>query len=353
MMMYRLLFICLLCLAAACQQPETKEEAPTVPTDPAKRALTDTLKVLNSRIAQNPKDPQLYYVRGKVQFQLGDTVQALADMDRALDLEPENTEYLYGLGELQYIRGKLDKARGYLKRAMDLKTANPQVPYLIGNIYYLEKNYAEAHKWMDLAIEIEDEEPSFYVGKALVYRAQGDVQRAINYGNYALERNRKYIKAADQIADIYLNERLNLKEARRYTYYILEADSTHPRGRFLMGYILLLEAAQMTDAKAQRLAALKAVEQYSIAIKRQPSYTEAWYQRAWAYQQMGDLQKAVSDYQKVIALNPRDHRPEFQLGTIFEEQKDKEQALEHYRKALDLKPGDADIRQAIADMERN
>jgi tetratricopeptide (TPR) repeat protein len=270
-----------------------------------------------------------------------------------VNLEPDNEEYLYGNAELAYIRGKDQQALDYLKRAVAQKTQRPEAYHLMGNVYLLQKNYTQALANMDRAIDLDKTQPIFYLGKALIYRQMKQPQRAITFANYALERNKAFLKAAALAADIHLNEVYDPKEARRYVYYILEADSLHPVGHYYMGYVLYRQAAETGDRSLYKPLMNKAIEEYSQAIKADPTYNDARYQRGYLYQQLDKLDKATADYKAVLERNPQDARAAFQLGSLYEYYKDYSRALKYYRQALQAKPDFAEARQAIQELERN
>ncbi|MBX3101907.1 MAG: tetratricopeptide repeat protein, partial [Bacteroidetes bacterium] len=335
----------LMLLALACSgDPQTTQtEAPArKPT-----AREDTLRILNKRIKENPNDPNLYYRRSQLIWEEGDTVLAMADIDRALDIEPDNADYLYLRGTFHYMRGRDKAAEKDLDEAVRMRSTNPNAYYLMGNIAFLRKEYDKALHWMDRAIKIDGKVPIFYVGKALVYRAQGQTGRAITHANYALEHDKNFLKASALLADIYLNEQYDLKQARKYTYFMLEADSLHPLGRAQMGLILYKESQAAADETTRKSLLQKAVEQYSMAIRKDTRYADAFYQRGYMQQELGRLDAAEADYKQVLALNPGDFRAAFMLGSIYEKYEDWAQSRQYYQQALDAKPDYADARQAL------
>jgi tetratricopeptide (TPR) repeat protein len=321
-------------------------EAATKP----RTARQDTIAVLSKRIQANPNDPNLYYRRAKYSWEDGDTTLAMADIDRALSLEPDNADYLYQRGAFHYMRGQDKAAWRDLDEAVRLKVTNPDAYYLMGSIAYLRKDYAQALNWMDRAIKINDQLPIFYVGKALVYRGQGQIARAIAHANYALERDKQYLKALALLVDIHLNEQPDLQAARRFTYFMLEKDSLHPLARFNMGLILYKEAAQAA-AGAQRQALLqKAIEQFNMAVGRDTRYANAYYMRGYMQQELGKLDAAEADYKQALKLNPKDHRAAFMLGSIYERYEEWEKARTYYKQAVAAKPDFADAKAALQDL---
>ena len=94
------------------------------------------------------------------------------------------------------------------------------------------------------------------------------------------------------------------------------------------------------------------------AIRLQPDFSEAFYNRAHARHRKGDLDGALADYNQAIQLKP-DYAEAF-INRGFERQAkgDLEGALEDYNRAIQLKPDDAEAlnhrgraRQAAGDLD--
>jgi protein O-mannosyl-transferase len=80
---------------------------------------------------------------------------------------------------------------------------------------------------------------------------------------------------------------------------------------------------------------------WDTAIKNHPS-AKAYSNRAYLYQQNGDMDKAIDTYKKALKLNIGSKEVYFNLGVLYFHKNMDELALEHYNKALELKPDYAD-----------
>ncbi len=91
-----------------------------------------------------------------------------------------------------------------------------------------------------------------------------------------------------------------------------------------------------------------AIELYSKAIKQDPEYASAYFNRALAYAILNKYENALRDAEKVLELEPDSHDAPYIMGIIAEYQKDYQGAKEWYEKALSRNP---DYEQARARLE--
>jgi SpoVK/Ycf46/Vps4 family AAA+-type ATPase len=92
----------------------------------------------------------------------------------------------------------------------------------------------------------------------------------------------------------------------------------------------------------------EAIELYSKAIKQDPEYASAYFNRALAYAIINKYEDALRDAEKVLELEPDSHDAPYIMGIIAEYQKDYQGAKEWYEKALSKNP---DYEQAKTRLE--
>jgi len=93
------------------------------------------------------RDPQfgawIYYQRGAINADLGDTVQAIADMGRAIELDPTDAQYFQDRAYLEYNSGKYHQA---VEDAQQALTLNPDDAY---NLEIMGRAYVHMHCYQD------------------------------------------------------------------------------------------------------------------------------------------------------------------------------------------------------------
>ena len=101
----------------------------------------------------------------------------------------------------------------------------------------------------------------------------------------------------------------------------------------------------------------EAIRYYTETIRLNPNFAMAFYNRAIARQDKGDLQGALQDYNQAIRLNPRDADAFLNRGVALADDGDQDSALRDYDKAIELDPEYADafmnrgaVRQETGDL---
>jgi tetratricopeptide (TPR) repeat protein len=83
----------------------------------------------------------------------------------------------------------------------------------------------------------------------------------------------------------------------------------------------------------------KAIDYFGEAIRIDPKFVLAYYNRAITLQQVGDEQRAVRDYSEAIRLEPRFADAYAGRGAAYENLKQYDKAIKDYTEAIRLAPG--------------
>ena len=79
-----------------------------------------------------------------------------------------------------------------------------------------------------------------------------------------------------------------------------------------------------------------AIEEFTRAIELDPGYYYAYYNRALAYYQNGELESCLADYNKAIELRPDNVYWTIERGFLYLELGDREKAIIDLERAQDL-----------------
>ncbi|GEM_PF-6113110 len=90
-----------------------------------------------------------------------------------------------------------------------------------------------------------------------------------------------------------------------------------------------------------------AVVDYSEAIRLDSGNLKAYYDRAWAYEQIKRYEEALRDYDRIIAIDPGLPRIYFERGELKSMLGRHEEALADYEKSVDLRPDYQDVLEAL------
>mgnify|MGYP001078324634 CR=1 FL=1 len=80
----------------------------------------------------------------------------------------------------------------------------------------------------------------------------------------------------------------------------------------------------------------RAIEDYDEVIKLDPKYALAYYNRGIAYSDLGQLERAIEDYDKAIELNPKYAAAYYNLGLAYRDSGQPDQAIEAFQQVVEL-----------------
>ncbi|MCC5602028.1 tetratricopeptide repeat protein, partial [Nostoc favosum] len=112
---------------------------------------------------------------------------------------------------------------------------------------------------------------------------------------------------------------------------------------------LLAENHQVTSSQAELLFELgnlhssgqdytKAIASYDQALKIQPDYHKAWYNRGIALGNLGRLEEAIASYDQALKIQPDYHKAWYNRGIALGNLGRLEEAIASYDQALKIKP---------------
>jgi tetratricopeptide (TPR) repeat protein/S1-C subfamily serine protease len=101
---------------------------------------------------------------------------------------------------------------------------------------------------------------------------------------------------------------------------------------------------KVADPGADAIAGKRqAIQDFNKAIQLNPQYANAYFTRAYLYEQLGEVQRALSDYNQAIALDPKFTSAYSNRGLLkIEKLNDPQGALADYNRALAINSNYAD-----------
>jgi len=288
--------------------------------DAAKRAFEQAL-------AETPCDPSIYMARSEVWRALGETDNALADLNRAVELAPRDAELLADRALLYFQLDKPEQARTDAEMAIKL---NP--------------NLASAYR-----------------AHSLVSMAQGRTDEAIQHVSEAMRLAPDYARDYFVRAQLYLSrEPLRLFEALADLNRAIELGEQHPavfenRARTL----LMLGKAQEAIPDMRRAAELDpspdrcysyglwlseqnmcadALPFLNWAIKLNPKHAAALCERGLVNKLLDREDLAMRDYDAALEVDTSYAIAWTNRGIVYLGRKDWPKALEHANQAIKLAP---------------
>ena len=260
----------------------------------------------------NPQDKWFLYYKSVAQTEIKDYQGADSTFSTLLRYYPRFDDGYTARGRLNALRGDTVAALADIDKAIAISVTQIQ-PYLLrADIEVKQKNWEQAARDMDEAIRLRPHEADYYLNRAFIRYNFDDYFGAMADYNYTLELE-PYNSAALFNRALLRYEVKDLDNAARDFGAVLQVDPDNFHAIYNLG-LVNLERGHNREALAD----------FDRIAKRYPRFYPVYYARAEALQSMGNMRAAmqsmyhgdelVRGYVKNPEKNPLD-RPTIQAGT--------------------------------------
>ncbi len=257
------------------------------------------IRSASSKINKDPRNPELYYLRGNAFFFEKRYKDAQADLEWAISLNNKQPIYHLKLAEtlLALDSAQPLTAKDHLEIAMRLKPDFHEAKFMLAYLMLARQQYSEAEKMFLALQQVPD-----YREKSLVYRAiaakeQKDTMAAMNLLQLVLKENSENYDATMQYTLLLM--------AKKDPQYLVWAK----------------KAATMNEFSDE------ALYHYGLACQWQQSY-----------------KTAMELYERTLKLNPNHIMARYNMAVIEFEFENYKTALDHCNQIIEMAP---DFQKAI------
>jgi tetratricopeptide (TPR) repeat protein len=279
----------------------------------------------NKAIELDPNFAKFYGNRGSVKSELGDKQGALADYNKAIELDPNYTYAYNSRGVDKYELGDKQGALADYNKAIELNPNSANASYNRGVVKRDLGDKQGALADYNKAIELDPNFPHTYHSRGVVKRDLGDKQGALADYNKAIQLDPNYSYAYKDrgYAKSKLGDRQGaLSDFNKAIQRDNNTDAYHGRG---------IVKRDLGDRQG-------ALADYNKAIELDPNFTYAYNNRGIVKCDLGDQKGALADYNKAIELDPNYSYAYNNRGHTKRELGDRQGALADFNKAIELKP---------------
>ena len=309
-------------LLSSCQPVNVKKEAAEQNSD----SLPLELEALNEKILSDSLNPEHYYLRSRYYLEQKDINRALADISKALQLDEKNSDYFVVLSEIYLSMSRIPNCLEALKKAEELDPANNNALLKLAEVYLILKDYANTFEYTRRALDLDQINPVAHFIRGYAYMELGDSSLAIQNLQAAADQDQNYYDAYLELGAIYSAQKNSLAAG-----YLQTATRIEP-GRGEAYYLLGLAFQEQENIP-------KAVETYEILLTVSPDFKEALYNLGYInLVYLNDFEKAVNFFTRAISLDSKYTDAYFNRGYSYEWLGDYTNARKDYQKALDLYP---------------
>lgn len=181
-------------------------------------------------IQANPENASYYYSRGNLNMLLGKDTKALADINKAVELEPNNPKNQLLKAQYFIYTEKPDSAMLYVQNAEALeksKVIEAKTHIARGDVYLLLLDYKKASEHYEIGLKVDTANIEGLENMALALYELGDQKQAAHYLQLLLKVNPDIIDTYINVGYIYARIGMYL-ESLSYSEEALKYDPRQP-----------------------------------------------------------------------------------------------------------------------------
>lgn len=304
------------------------------------RPMFDLAALLTLRKSRASRYARRAHQRAMANWQLKRTDEALADLDRALELSPENKGFLVNRGMARSAAGNSSGATDDLLKAIRLDGSLINARCELAAVYSVMGRHDTAIEQMNQAIQIAPRNATAYKLRGVFHHRLGDNESALRDCNETLRLGRS--------PAIGLVERAHcLYELGKPT--LAMRDLTQALGltptvdAYLVRESLFVSLGQTANAAADARRGLKLLS----------GTTEKFRDRGLLYLWSGDLENALADFERMIDREPKDGVHYNNRGYARHQRGDFGRAIADYETAIRLSPEHPQAYKNLANLRAN
>ena len=321
-----LLFLVSLLIITSCGSNTPKDEVKNdQQEDQVVSEKEKEFKAINEQLKNDVNNATLYLKRANLYKKYGDLTSAVGDVDRAIKVDSTLPAFYLLKAELLKSQNNLKESKLALDKCLQIDNGNVTARVELGWLALIVMNHKQALDYADAALKRNVYSAEAYYLKGMIFQDKGDTTLAISSFITATEQESNYYDAYIQLgllnmpidlklAKGYLKNALDLKpkslealyayavcsqEKEEYdeaieTYHTILSIDAYKEPFFNLGFIHQ-EFLENYDV---------AIENYTKAINLEPTYFEAYYNRAKCYELIDEPKLAEADYRAALKINP-------------------------------------------------
>jgi tetratricopeptide (TPR) repeat protein len=275
-------------------------------------------------------DPRVGFALGIACARMGLYDCAETAFNGVLAKRPDDFDVLFNLGRAAARAQHYDRAQRALEVALKLRPDDVDTLFELGRAHAAAQDYTRAVFVLAQARQRAPKRPDILLSLA---RAAED---AGYYGDSAL--------AYDEYLQIQPDDTVRRDRARVYGYTVVRLDEglrelawyvqKHPDDP--IGYYDLAQLSWATDPQ-------RALDQLSTALRLDPKFVAARYNRAWLLHRLGRTAESLPDLQAAVQIDPKNVRALDQFGLTYLSLDQPAAAEKVLRQALAIAPQDPEV----------
>jgi tetratricopeptide (TPR) repeat protein len=301
----------------------------------------------STAIALKPNDASSFYRRALVHHVLNHHKQALADYEKAIELEPENGQFQFAIADFLRLAQdpKLrdyDRAIKHYQKAIELAPANYSLHTRLASLYVNQLNDPQrAREHVDAALALAPSDPYALRIRGRVFWSLGEHDRALVDLDKSLGLQPDVWGYKDR-ANVYTALR---QFEKAFTDFAL-AEQRDPNNLYVYEERgdLYLTLGRYEDAIREYDKAIRDLDE---AIRLDPKYAQAHAALGAALSDTNDLDGTIRHLKEAVNLDPKDNGARLNLGIALSYKADWDGAIACLKEVVRLEPKHATAHAAL------
>ena len=329
---------------------------PVSPSDPLEKEVAalisrakhdEAIRILDKRIAAAPTDSLAFAHRAWAHAWKDDLDRAMADAQRAVELDSQSA-FAYAIrGEVLAERQQFDEAFADFDQALTLEPDCVRALRNRAAARMLLNEFTPAIEDFSQALRLDANNASLLTERSDAYLASGDSTRAMADIRKAISCDPTDATAYQQQALIYASQK-QFTEALESLGRALELDSTDPESWTIRGDLYYLDLQEVQKAIEDYTEAIRLVSESDASLD--PSTAVLYHRRGIAHVNASEFDKAVADFTEAIRRDAQASRLYLDRGNAYRLQSQHQNALLDLNQAIALDDSDPDSFNVRADV---
>lgn len=322
----------------------------------------EALQLLQPELEQQPKNPQLWALRGIALSGKGNKKEALGAFRRALSVAPDYLPALEGAAQIEYDSGG-NGAAPLLEHILKLHPGDPTSSAMLAVLDYRRGDCAAAIPHFEQGGSVVDSQPEAMQAYGDCLMKLKETQKAIAVFTHALAQSNTDIHARFRLAAAQMAAQ-SPKDATATLQPLLqqktadadvlalaasayEADGNTPEAVRVLRQAILSDPhnvnlyVDFANISLDHQSFQVGVDMINAGLAVEPKAAPLYVARGVLYVQLAQYDKAEADFEEADMLNPRQSVGSAAEGLAAVQQNDPERALSTVRAKLAKQPNDA------------
>ncbi len=294
----------------------------------------EALADFNRAIELDPRRDSAITIRSLTYQAMGRWEETLADFSRAIELDPSSAWAWVSRGQAYRLMERYEEALADYSRAIELAPTHASAIASRGLTYHAMERYDEALTDLSRAIELDPNQDWAWAWRGHAYRLMERYDEALTDFSRAIELAPTYASAIAERGQTY-------QAMERYEEALTDLSRAIELGpsravKFDPSHTWNIASRGQTYQEMERYE--EALADYSRAIELDPAHAWAIASRGQTYRLMERYDEALTDLNRAIELDPSQDWSIAERGETYQEMGRYEEALADYSRATELDP---------------